>query len=220
RRPPPPARAAAASSAPRFPPPACRARPGGAEPPGPRRREPVGPAGKKKPPPAPADDSAQMLRQTAAVIRGSLKSVRFTYDGCTGPRTQYVFSDASSLVGSRVDSEVAVKVLGGPTPAGTWVRVSEIPQLALDSEYIVFLRNTDWTFSPIVANLALRVETLAGREVLVDSSGRAVTGWGETGPLLSAGTVSEVVGGRLRGYRGADSPGPGDQPDSATTDPR
>src|SRR5262249_24808072 len=131
-----------------------------------------------------------------------------------------VFSDASSLVGSRVDSEVAVKVLGGPTPAGTWVRVSEIPQLTLDSEYIVFLRNTDWTFSPIVANLALRVETLAGREVLVDSSGRAVTGWGETGPLLSAGTVSEVVGGRLRGYRGADSPGPGDQPDSATTDPR
>ena len=141
------------------------------------------------------------------MFRGTLKDVRFTFENCAGPRTDfsYVFSDASPLLGTRVDSAVSVKVLGGPTPNGTWVNVTELPELALDSEYVVFLRNTDWTFSPIVGNLAFRVETLAGREMLVDPSGRAVTGWGDDGPVLSATAVSDVVGNRRRGYQSVEA---------------
>jgi hypothetical protein len=142
-----------------------------------------------------------MLAQTAAVFRGSLKTVQFTYDGCAGPRTNYVFSDSSSLLGTAVDSTVTLKVLGGPTPAGRWVGVSELPKLALDSEYVVFLRNTDWTFSPIVGNLVFRMETIAGREVLVHPDGHAVTGWGSDGPELSAAAVSDVVGSKRHGYK-------------------
>ena len=98
--------------------------------------------------------------------------------------------------------------------------MSELPQLALDSQYVVFLRNTDWTFSPIVGNLVFRVETIAGREVLVNPDGRAVTGWGEDGPLLSAGTVSDLVGGRLHGYRGTDARDDRKTKASGATDPR
>jgi hypothetical protein len=54
------------------------------------------PAGYKKIAPASLDDSGQMLGQTAAIFRGSLKSVQFTYEGCAGPRTNYVFSDSSN----------------------------------------------------------------------------------------------------------------------------
>src|SRR5262249_40207696 len=36
---------------------------------------------------------------------------------------------------------------------------------------------------------------------------------------LSAGTVSDAVGRRVRGYKRADTPAPGDRPDSATTNP-
>jgi hypothetical protein len=180
--------------------------------------EPVVPAGYKKIAPASLDDSGQMLGQTAAIFRGSLKSVQFTYEGCAGPRTNYVFSDSSSLVGERVQSTVTVRVLGGPTPGGKWVGVSELPKLALDSQYVVFLRNTDWTFSPIVGNLVFRVEKIAGKEVLVHPSGRAVTGWGEDGPVLSVGSVSEVVGSKLHGYRTSDAPAAGDRPTSAVPD--
>ncbi|HZT36952.1 MAG TPA: hypothetical protein VFA28_03575 [Bryobacteraceae bacterium] len=174
--------------------------------------EPTVPAGYRKIAPAPAETSAQILAQTAAVFRGTIRDVRFTYDDCGGPRTNYIFSDASSLLGSPVTREVSLSVLGGPTPHGTWVRVSEIPSLALNSEYVVFLRNTDWTYSPIVAQLAFRREVAGGRELLVDPSGRVVTGWGENGPVLSAARVSDAVGRQARGYRAAEAreapPGP------------
>lgn len=161
-----------------------------------------------------------MLAQTATIFRGSLKSVQFTYDDCAGPRTNYVFSDSDSLLGDKVQATVTLRVLGGPTPDGKWVGVSELPTLALDSEYVTFLRNTDWTFSPIVGSLVFRVETIAGREVLVDPNGRAVTGWGADGPLLSAAPVSEVVGTKLRGYKGSDAPAKDDRPTTAASDPK
>jgi hypothetical protein len=160
-----------------------------------------------------------MLAQTATIFRGTLNDVKFTYDDCAGPRINYVFSDAIALAGTEVQSRVTLKVLGGPTPRGTWLGVSELPQLALDSQYVVFLRNTDWTFSPIVGNLVFRRETIAGREVLVEPGGHAVTGWGAGGPLLSASAVSEPVGHQRRGYRRADAPPQTRRASSATADP-
>lgn len=189
----------------------CRSRPLGQQTTtGPPLLEPAVPAGYQKVAPAPVDDSRQMLAQTATVFRGSLKSIQFTYDGCSGPRTNYVFSDSSSLLGTQVQSTVTVKVLGGPTPSGRWVRVSELPTLALDSQYVTFLRKTDWTYSPIVGNLVFRVETIAGREVLVHPGGHAVTGWGPDGPLLSALPVSEIAGSKHRGYKTLDAPTTGE----------
>jgi hypothetical protein len=199
----------------------CKSRPPGEQiTNGPPLPEPVVPAGYQKIPPAPIEDSAQMLAQTATVFRGSLKSVQFTYNDCSGPRTNYVFSDSDSLLGTEVSSTVTLAVLGGPTPGGKWVGVSELPKLALDSEYVTFLRNTDWTFSPIVGNLVFRVEKIAGREVLVDPNGHAVTGWGADGPMLSAAPVSEVVGAKLHGYKSSDAPAKDDLPTTAGTDPK
>jgi hypothetical protein len=183
------------------------------------RPEPVVPAGYQKIAPAPVDTSQQMLAQTATIFRGVLREVYFTYDDCAGPRTNYVFSGSATLVGTQVQPQVTVRVFGGPTPYGTWAEISEHPQLALDSEYIVFLRNTDWTYSPIVGNLVFRREMLAGREVLVGPTGHAVTGWAESGPLLSADPVSEAVGQQIRSYRHAKRPTQIPHPSSAGTDP-
>src|SRR6185295_6635523 len=47
-----------------------------------------------------------MMRQTATIFRGSLKSVQFTYDGCAGPRTSYVLSEFFHLVGTQVQSTI------------------------------------------------------------------------------------------------------------------
>jgi hypothetical protein len=189
-------------------------------PPGePPREEPVVPAGYTKIAPAPLDSPTQMLSQTATIFRGRLKDVRLTYDLCGGPRTLYVFEDSASLAGVAVESNITLKVLGGQTPAGTWVSVSELPQLALDSEYVVFLRNTDWTYTPIVSNLVFREETVGGRQVLVEPEGHVVTGWGEDGPTLSAATVSEPVGQQRRSLRDARQMPP-PYTTSGTPDPR
>lgn len=200
---------------------ACAApRPSGLAPLEPPRPEPVVSPGYQKIAPAPLDSPAQMLAQTAAVFRGVLKDVSFGYDDCAGPRTHYVFSDATTLVGVQVQPQVMLKVFGGPTPYGTWAEISEHPQLALDSEYVVFLRNTDWTYSPIVGNWVFRREMLAGREVLIDPTGYAVTGWGEDGPALSAGPVSGAVGQRLRRYPRAELPTQASGPNTDAVDPR
>ncbi len=199
----------------------CRSKPPVAEvPTGPPVLEPNVPAGYTKIAPAAADGSTAMLAQTAAIFRATLKEVRFTYNDCSGPRTNYVFSDASSIAGETVPAETTLKVFGGPTPRGTWASASELPQLALDSQYVTFLRNTDWTFSPVVGNLVFRVEMLAGRELLVDPSGRAVVGWDADGPMLSERSVSATVGSQRHGYRTADAPAPSDHPNSGVPDPR
>lgn len=163
--------------------------------------EPARPSGYALIAPRAADDSASILGQTAAIARARLREIRFTFDQCAGPRTNYVFSDATSLSGAAIGPSFTLKVLGGPTPAGTWIQVSEIPRLALDSEYVLFLRGTDWTFSPLVSDLALRVERVAGREILIHSSGRAVTGWGAQGPDLSEAVLTSAVGAQVRDYR-------------------
>ena len=188
----------------------------------PPREVPVVPAGYTKIPPAPLDTPTQMLAQTATIFRGKLKEIHFTYDPCGGPRTQYVFGDASPLAGATIGPSVTLKVLGGQTPTGTWVSVSELPQLALDSEYVVFLRNTDWTYSPIVSNLIFRQETVGGRQVLVDPDGHLVTGWNEDGPSLSAEAVSEPVGLERRSIRAVwpVPPTQSAQSTSDTPDPR
>ena len=172
---------------------------------GPETPTPIIPAGYQKIAPGPADDSTGMLRQTAVVFRGVVKDIQFTFDNCGGPRTKYVFGDSSALLGALPAGDISLKVLGGPTPSGRWVNVSELPRLALNAQYVTFLRNTDWTYSPIVNKLVFRVETIAGREVLVDPTGRAVTGWSDEGPVLSAAVVSEAVGAQRRGYRSADA---------------
>jgi hypothetical protein len=162
--------------------------------PEPPHEEPATPAGYTKIPPAPLDSPRQMLAQTGTILRGTLKDVQWVYTPCGGPRTAYVFGDSSGLAGVAIGPNVTLKVLGGPTPAGTWVRVAELPQLALDAQYVIFLRNTDWTYSPIVSNLVFREETVGGRQVLVDPGGHVVTGWSEEGPTYSNAIVSGRVG--------------------------
>jgi hypothetical protein len=199
----------------------CRSKPPSDQiPTAPPALEPHVPLGYQKIAPASVDDTVQMMKQTATVFRGSLRSVQFTYEDCAGPRTNYVFSDSSTLLGAKVQPTVVLKILGGPTPGGRWVGVSELPRLALDSQYVVFLRNTDWTFSPIVGQLVFRVEAIAGKDVLVAPSGRAVTGWGADGPVLSTAAVSEVVGSKRHGYKGSDAATTDDHATSAVTDPR
>jgi hypothetical protein len=182
--------------------------------------EPVLPAGYTKVAPAPYDTAAQILAQTGSIFKGKLTAVQLAYDNCGGPRTQYVFSDGVSLAGVAVGPDVTLKVLGGKMPGGSWVSVSEIPRLALDSEYVVFLRNTDWTFSPVLGNLVFRREVVGGRELLVAPSGQVVSGWDEQGPVLSAAAVSEPVGNQQRGYRSAEPRDPGDASASGSPDPK
>jgi len=86
-------------------------------------------------------------------------------------------------------------------PDGRWFRASEMPRFALGSRYVFFIRNTDWTFAFIIGELAYRVEMIAGRSVLVNGNGQAVTGLFESGIETNTVALTEPTGNRYRALR-------------------
>ena len=103
-------------------------------------------------------------------------------------------------------SVAEIRQFGGLLPDGRMVVASELPVFVEGKEYVLFLRNTKWNVSPVVGDLALRVEAVEGNEVLVNSDGQAITGIGSAGltvgPALFEGpkldgTVPQALAGGL-----------------------
>jgi hypothetical protein len=114
-------------------------------------------------------------------------------------RTVVRLSEVSSLLGERHESRIELRIFGGPLPNGNFVSVSEIASFVLGARHVTILRNTDWRFSPVIGNLAFRHETIAGKPVLVNSSGFAVTGVTETGIEANSPQLTAAVGQRVIG---------------------
>lgn len=140
--------------------------------------------------PVPIDDLQRAVQQTAAVIEGLVTDIQYDYSEEEGPWTRVFISNVRVLFGS-APSIVEIRHFGGPLPNGRLMVAAELPVFVLGKEYIVFLRNGAWNVSAVVGDLALRAETWAGTEVLVNSDGQAVTKVGaggvEVGPALFDG---------------------------------
>lgn len=154
------------------------------------------------------DTTREILEQTAAVVEGDVSDVSFDYDDCAGPRTKLKVTNTRTLLGTTVSGDVVLSVFGGPLPNGKWVEASEMPQFALGARYLFFLRNTDWTFAPIIGDLAYRHETIAGEPVLVSQLGQAVTGMFESGIETNTVPLTEPTGTRHRALRPSTQPPP------------
>lgn len=128
--------------------------------------------------PLPVKDIRSAVDQTAAVVEGFVADIQYEYSEEEGPWTRVTLSDCQAHFGSAPPS-VEIRHFGGPLPNGRMMVAAELPAFVKGKQYIVFLRNTAWNVSPVVGDLALRVETVDGTEVLVDSDGQVVT---EVGP--------------------------------------
>ena len=137
---------------------------------------------------------SELVPQIHSVVRGTVEDIRFDYDDCAGPRTIVQLTAVETLLGDRHDSKLVLRTFGGPLPNGNFVSASELPRYVLGGRYVLFLRNTDWRFSPVIGNLAFREETVVARQVLVDTEGFAVTGVDESGVLTDGPRLMEPVG--------------------------
>jgi hypothetical protein len=135
--------------------------------------------------PAPVADLQSAVQQTAAVVEGVVTDVQHEYSDEEGPWTRVTLSNVRAIAGS-APSTVEIRHFGGPLPNGNLLVIAELPVFVLGKEYVVFLRNTTWNVSPVVGDLALRVEKLGEVEVLVNSDGRAVTQVGAAGVEIGA----------------------------------
>ena len=102
------------------------------------------------------DSIGTLLPQLYAVIRGTVADISYDYLDCQGPRTVVKLHNVETLIGERVGDDIELRTFGGPLPNGNYVSASELPRYVADTSYVVFLRNTDWRFSPVMGDLAFR----------------------------------------------------------------
>lgn len=125
----------------------------------------------------PLSSLSATLDQTAAVVEGTATSIAYSYDETNGPRTNVTLSNLHTHLGSvpGTPSSIVLRSYGGPVPDGTSYQASELARFALSGRYLVFLANHDWRWSPVLGGLAFRIETVRGKEILVDTDGLGVT---------------------------------------------
>lgn len=143
------------------------------------------PAAPGKPPPtaarpAPVTSMASALRQTAAIVEGLVTDIRYEFSEADGPWTVVTLSGVKAHVGT-APNVLQIRHFGGRLPNGRMMVAAELPVFVKGKPYVVFLRNTAWNLSPVVGDLALRVETVGEAQVLVNSDGQPVVGVGAQG---------------------------------------
>jgi hypothetical protein len=147
--------------------------------------------------PASFDRIDTLLKQTAAIVRAKVTGISYAYGNCLGPRTIVSLDGVQTLAGTNADDHVELVTFGGKLPDGHFVSASELPRYVKGASYILFLRNTDWRFSPVIGDLAFREENIAGRPVLIDSDGFAVSGVGPSGIERHSAQLMEPVANRF-----------------------
>ena len=157
-------------------------------------------------------DTLAIVTQLNAIVEGDVSDIAYSYQDCEGPRTRVVLRNVRTLLGEPHDATLNLQMFGGPLPDGRFVEASELPAFAIGAHYVIFLRNTDWRFSPVITNLALRVERIAGRDVLVTSDGFGVTGVSDTRVETATPALTAPAGLHAAGTIAATSSGAGDSP--------
>lgn len=151
-------------------------------------------------PPRPAQSLEEMIAQTAAVVEASVEDVQADYDEAEGPRTVTTLSRITvhiGALGSATPTSIPIRSFGGALPDGREVFATHVPSFLPGKRYLVFLRNTAWTLSPVTFGLAFRLETIGDVPVLVDPQGRLVQGITERGPWTTTPLFVEPPGGGL-----------------------
>ncbi|MSQ47067.1 MAG: hypothetical protein EXR78_01570 [Deltaproteobacteria bacterium] len=136
------------------------------------------------------------LSQIATIVEGVVTDIRYDYSEAEGPWTRVILSKVKAHLGTALP-QLELRHFGGRLPNGRMMVASELPSFVKGARYFVFLRNTAWNVSPVVGDLALRVEQVGAAEVLVNSDGLAVTKIGpkgiETGPKLFGPLESDAT---------------------------
>jgi hypothetical protein len=140
-----------------------------------------------------------LLEQVHSVVEATVDNIHFEFDECWGPRTVVTLGGVRSLVGAEQPASLDLYTFGGPLPGGSYMQVSELPRYVIGGRYLLLLRNSDWRYSPVIGDHAYRIERIAGKDVLISTSGRAVTGLGDEGVDTNTAAITLPVGSRTKG---------------------
>jgi hypothetical protein len=156
-------------------------------PPAVERARVVRPAAANAAQPRAVTDLASAVSQTAALVEGSVREIHYEFSEEDGPWTRVVLDNVTRHFGAADKSgTVELRQFGGLLPNGRMMIAAELPVFVQGQRYLVFLRNTAWNVSPVVGNLALRIGSIDGIEVLVSADGQPVLNVDQSGARFGA----------------------------------
>lgn len=120
------------------------------------------------------------IQSVVSVVEGNVAKVWTAFDPQFGPRTFIMLADMTVHAGS-VPPSTTFSQLGGPTPDGGYLSVSELPRFSIGARYILFLGNRPNLYTPLVPGLTFRVENLGIRSIVLGHEGRPVLQFGPGG---------------------------------------
>ena len=165
-------------------------------------------------PPTSAQTFEEVLRQTAAVVEGSVEDISYRYDEAEGPRSVATLSRLVVHIGSlgkTAPNTIELRSFGGPLPDGREMFATHVPALLPGKRYVLFLRNTDWSLSPVAFEMAFRVEEIDVRgfvgAVRAFASAHGVTPSGEFSPfpVIESGSFRRLFAARAEPSEGDDA---------------
>lgn len=139
-----------------------------------------------------------IIGQTGAVIEATVAESVNDYSEENGPWTTYALSDVVVHLGT-FPKGMLIRQVGGTYPDGKRLGCSAVVPLAEGERYLLFLRNGNWTLSPVLAQLVLRITQVGQREVIALPHGSVAVGFNSSGIV-----ESEVVLERKEGNGEAD----------------
>lgn len=122
------------------------------------------------------DDVPSVVRQLNAIVEARVRDASTDFDPCEGPRTILHLGEVRTLLGAAHTDTMQLRLFGGPVGSDRYIEFSESPRYRVGGRYVLFLFNTDWRFSPVISSHAFRIDSAAGREILIAPNGQAVTG--------------------------------------------
>ncbi len=128
-------------------------------------------------PPTGATGLCRLIELSSALIEGRISEITSTYDPVIGPRENITFANVQTHFGNSVGANFVIRNMRGllpEEPEKTYMESPHIPRFVRDGHYLIFLSKEAWFYSPVVFDGAHRVETVAGKEVLIDQQGHAL----------------------------------------------
>ncbi|MEO8212845.1 MAG: hypothetical protein ABI560_06620 [Myxococcales bacterium] len=133
------------------------------------------------------------LKGVAAIVEADIVSTKYVYDETLGPRAEFALANVVVHAGKLSDLKT-LSQFGGPLPDGTQIVTSDLPTLTPGARYILFLGSAPWFYTPVWTYLCFRVETIAGRSVVVGPGGFPVTSFGKAGVTFAQTKVLDLSG--------------------------
>ena len=141
-----------------------------------------------------SDSLAELVGNSAAVVLVKVLDINYAaQDDATGiARTAVTAKRVEALKGDLSHEQFVFHLYGGSKRDGGWTRVSTNPDFAVGHTYVIFIRSTDYRYSPFMpgARAVLREVGEGPNAAFVDRDGHLITTDAE-GQLRRGGRVAD-----------------------------